>query len=136
MTVSSIAPPTTADALALALAAESGRWVRGYRKTDGLAFWAIPGSNGHVYNATAQYCTCPSAQHRPGPCKHSRAVALVEAQEPDELSDEQAGLATDAETDCAFAAVAADHEWQAEAERNRRRPIRRYEDLFPESDFG
>jgi hypothetical protein len=122
MTVSSIAPATAADALALALAAESDRWVRGYRKSDGLAFWAIPGSNGHVYNTTSAHCTCPSAQNRPGPCKHSRAVALVEQREAERLGLAPIGAL---DVEIAFADVAS----------KRRRPLVSYAELYGDDDI-
>lgn len=60
----------------------SSKWVSARRKIDGTAFYYIPGSTaGSVYMANAVSCTCPSAQHRSGQCKHSRAVAQHQARQ-------------------------------------------------------
>jgi predicted nucleic acid-binding Zn finger protein len=53
----------------------SHQWVSARRKIDGTRFFYIPGSMaGSVYMANENSCTCPSAQHRSGPCKHVAAV--------------------------------------------------------------
>lgn len=68
MTVPSVARPET--------------WTRGRRKSDGRAFWFIPGTTpGAVYCADSTACTCPSARHsQDGTCKHTRAVLDFEQQ--------------------------------------------------------
>ena len=78
-------------------------WSRGTSKRTGEGFWSIPGSvAGTAHYATSYGCTCKSFEVR-GVCSHIEAVKLAEA-----LEDERLGLASEAETDCAFAAVAAD----------------------------
>jgi hypothetical protein len=53
----------------------SHQWVSARRKIDGQPFFFVPGhTNGAVYMASDQACTCPSSQHRSGPCKHVQAV--------------------------------------------------------------
>jgi len=56
--------------------ARSAQWTSTRRKSDGKPFYYIQGNTpGSVYMTDATGCTCSSAQNRPGPCKHSLAVA-------------------------------------------------------------
>jgi len=63
-----------------AVLARSSQWTSARRKSDGRAFFYIPGSTaGAVYMADAQNCTCPAAQRYSGPCKHSMAIRQRQA---------------------------------------------------------
>jgi len=58
-----------------AVLAKASTWTHGTRKSDGKPFYYIPGNTpGSVYMTATDGCTCPSAQNRPGPCKHSLAI--------------------------------------------------------------
>jgi predicted nucleic acid-binding Zn finger protein len=60
----------------------SHQWVSARRKLDGQPFFFVPGhTNGAVYMTSDQACTCPSAQHRSGPCKHVAAVRAHQARQ-------------------------------------------------------
>ncbi len=48
MTVT-VSPTDPRSVRALAVLATADRWVKGHRKADGRAFFAIPGSNGRIY---------------------------------------------------------------------------------------
>jgi len=86
----------------VAVLATSDRWVKGHRKADGRAFFAIPGSNGRLYHADTRDCTCPDRQQRRLDCKHMLAVRLWTIQQkaagaqPAAPADDL-GLCTDAE---------------------------------------
>src|SRR5688572_25518723 len=58
-----------------AVLATASTWVSARRKSDGKAFFYIPGSNGAVYMTFEDGCTCPAAQRFDGLCKHSKAMA-------------------------------------------------------------
>ena len=59
-----------------AVLATATQWTAARRKSDGKAFFFVPGSTaGSVYMTAADGCTCPAAPRFVGPCKHSRAVA-------------------------------------------------------------
>jgi hypothetical protein len=78
MTTSIISPAPRPAAVAAVLARAS-QWTHARRKSDGRPFWFVPGNTpGAVYMADPTNCTCPSAQNRPGPCKHSLAVAAYQ----------------------------------------------------------
>jgi hypothetical protein len=71
--------------MATRIVARPSTWTRGRRKSDGRAFWFIPGTTpGAVYCADSTDCTCPSARHsKDGTCKHTRAVSEHErSQQP------------------------------------------------------
>ncbi len=130
MTAQIVAPRTAAEAVALALAEDVPTWHRGRSKVDGTPFYLAPSRTvpGQAHRCTSYGCTCKGFE-RYGQCAHSRAVQIAEAREHKAL-----GLASDAEIDCGFAGVAADHEWQAEAERQRRSEAT-WDRLFPADDF-
>jgi len=70
---------------ALALLKSADRWIKGHRKSDGRAFFAVPGSRGHVYNVDTRACTCPdferNSQLEQGfACKHVLAVRMWKLQ--------------------------------------------------------
>ena len=71
---------------ALALLEGADQWLKIRRKGDGVKFYVIPGSAGHVYWTNCGECSCPDAQHRGGECKHITAVKLyvakVQAERP------------------------------------------------------
>ena len=75
MTVT-IDPTDKRSVRALALLAQADRWVKGHRKADGRAFFAIPGSNGRIYFTDTRDCTCPYRLQRDETCKHIHAVRL------------------------------------------------------------
>jgi hypothetical protein len=116
-----ISPTDPRSVRALAVLATADRWVKGHRRSDGLAFFAIPGSNGRVYNTTTRVCTCPDARERGATCKHQLAVRLwmierkatAGAPAP---ADDPHGLATDAEVDEVMAGIVAKHRARAAAE--------------------
>ena len=127
MTTGSIAPTTAMRAHAQALLAEP-TWARGTDRRTSRAFVAFAGSKGEIHRADVGACTCRGFYHR-GICAH--VVAIRERAQEESLA---VGLCTEAESDCGFAAVAADHEAQADAER-RRRSAETFERLFPANDF-
>jgi hypothetical protein len=109
MTVSSVPPTCPRPAAVADVLARSSRWVRGTRKSDGLPFFSIPGSNGHVYLTTAEHCTCPDANERQRICKHSLAVERFQARQPEQLEDvshEDLVDGHDLDVELAFADVA------------------------------
>jgi SWIM zinc finger len=61
---------------ALDVLATSDRWLKIRRKGDGVKFYVIPGSSGHVYWTNCAECSCPDAQQRGSVCKHITAVKL------------------------------------------------------------
>jgi hypothetical protein len=69
-------------AKALALLETAPTWLKIRRKSDGVKFYVLPGSNGHVYWTNLSECSCPDHQHRGESvtCKHRLAVALRVAQ--------------------------------------------------------
>jgi len=72
-----IDPTDPRSVRALAVFATADRWVKGHRKADGRAFFAIPGSAGAIYYADTRDCTCPDRQQRRvEACKHVLAVRL------------------------------------------------------------
>ena len=75
MTVT-IDPTDKRSVRALAVLATADRWVKGHRKADGRAFFAIPGSDGRIYFTDTRDCTCPDRRQRDKTCKHIRAVRL------------------------------------------------------------
>ena len=80
----STADPRSCKALALLEGAE--QWLKIRRKSDGVKFYVIPGSAGHVYWTNCGACSCPDAQQRGSVCKHITAVKLhvakVQAERP------------------------------------------------------
>jgi hypothetical protein len=76
--------PRSCKALALLRSAE--QWLKIRRKSDGVNFYVIPGSAGHVYWTNCGECSCPDFQHRGLECKHITAVKLyvakVQAERP------------------------------------------------------
>jgi len=80
----STADPRSCKALALLKGAE--QWLKIRRKGDGVKFYVIPGSQGHVYWTNCAECSCPDAQQRGSVCKHITAVKLhvakVQAERP------------------------------------------------------
>src|SRR5215212_757466 len=70
----STADPRSCKALALLEGAE--QWLKIRRKVDGVKFYVIPGSAGHVYWTNCGACSCPDAQQRGSVCKHQTAVKL------------------------------------------------------------
>jgi predicted nucleic acid-binding Zn finger protein len=76
--------PRSCKALALLEGAE--QWLKIRRKGDGVKFYVIPGSQGHVYWTNCGECSCPDFQHRGVECKHITAVKLhvakVQAERP------------------------------------------------------
>jgi SWIM zinc finger len=69
--------PRSCKALALLRSAE--QWLKIRRKSDGVKFYVIPGSAGHVYWTNCGECSCPDFQHRGSECKHITAVRLYVA---------------------------------------------------------
>ena len=71
---------------ALGLLEGADKWLKIRRKGDGVKFYVIPGSAGHVYWTNCGECSCPDAQHRGVECKHITAVKLyvakVQAERP------------------------------------------------------
>ncbi len=63
-------------ARAIALLATADRWPKITSKTDGRRYYVVPGSNGRVYWARPDACSCPDATHRGVTCKHMVATAL------------------------------------------------------------
>lgn len=64
------------DLKALDLFARCADWQQGHTK-DGRSFFAIPGSEPHLYHmADARECSCPDFQRAGNLCKHARAVRL------------------------------------------------------------
>src|SRR5215207_7866939 len=84
----STADPRSCKALALLEGADT--WLKIRRKSDGVKFYVIPGSAGHVYWTNCAECSCPDFQHRGLKCKHITAVKLycakVQAERPVRLS--------------------------------------------------
>jgi hypothetical protein len=80
----STADPRSCKALALLEGAD--QWLKIRRKGDGVKFYVIPGSAGHVYWTNCRECSCPDAQQRQVECKHITAVKLyvakVQAERP------------------------------------------------------
>jgi SWIM zinc finger len=74
----STADPRSCKALALLESADT--WLKIRRKSDGVKFYVIPGSAGHVYWTNCGECSCPDFQHRGAECKHITAVKLYWAQ--------------------------------------------------------
>jgi predicted nucleic acid-binding Zn finger protein len=68
---------------ALALLEGAGKWLKIRRKSDGVKFYVIPGSAGHVYWTNCAECSCPDAQQRGVECKHITAVKLYCAKPED-----------------------------------------------------
>jgi uncharacterized Zn finger protein len=66
-------------ARALELLATADRWLKITSKTDGRRYYVVPGSNGRVYWARPDACSCPDATHRGATCKHMVATALYVA---------------------------------------------------------
>jgi hypothetical protein len=83
-TTVSPADPRSCEALALLEGAD--QWLKIRRKSDGVKFYVIPGSQGHVYWTNCGECSCPDFQHRGVECKHISAVKLyvakVQAERP------------------------------------------------------
>jgi len=113
MTVT-IAPTDPRSVRALAVFATADRWVKGHRKSDGRAFFTIPGSNGRLYHADCRDCSCPDARERGVTCKHQLAVRLWTIQQnaagaqPAAPADDL-GLCTDAELDETMLEIKAEH---------------------------
>ncbi len=61
---------------ALALLEGAAQWLKIRRKGDGVKFYVIPGSAGHVYWTNRGECSCPDSPHRGLECKHITAVKL------------------------------------------------------------
>jgi len=80
MTVT-IDPTDKRSVRGLAVLATADRWVKGHRKADGRAFFAIPGSMGRIYFTDTRNCSCPDRRQRDETCKHIRAVRLWAIQE-------------------------------------------------------
>jgi hypothetical protein len=76
VTVSTV-DPRSCKALTLLEGAE--QWLKIRRKSDGVKFYVIPGSAGHVYWTNCAECSCPHFQHRGLECKHVTAVKLYVA---------------------------------------------------------
>jgi hypothetical protein len=80
----STADPRSCKALALLEGAD--QWLKIRRKSDGVKFYLIPGSQGHVYWTNCGECSCSDFQHRGSQCKHLTAVRLyvakVQAERP------------------------------------------------------
>ncbi len=74
--VVTVSPTDPRSVRALAVFATADRWVKGHRKSDGRAFFTIPGSNGRLYHADTRDCSCPDARERGVTCKHQLAVRL------------------------------------------------------------
>ena len=106
--------------------------MKGHRKADGRAFFAIPGSNSRVYWADTRDCTCPDRRQRDETCKHIRAVRLwklqhdIAAPAPKPAPQSAAEADADALVDLAFAALSP----QAGPVVQTVRPTR-YDVLFP-----
>ena len=66
-------------ARAIELLATADRWLKITSKVDGRRYYVVPGSNGHVYWARPDACSCPDATHRGVTCKHMVATALYVA---------------------------------------------------------
>ncbi len=66
-------------AKAIALLATADRWLKITSKVDGRRYYVVPGSNGRVYWARPDACSCPDATHRGVTCKHMVATALYAA---------------------------------------------------------
>ncbi len=79
MTVT-ISPSDPRSVRALAVLSTADRWVKGHRKSDGRAFFAIPGSRGRIYFTNTRDCMCPDRRERDETCKHIRAVRLWKLQ--------------------------------------------------------
>ena len=70
----------------------SNQWVSARRKIDGQPFFIIAGhTGGQVYYTTAENCTCSSAQHRSGPCKHVAAVRQYQARQTAQVAPKLRG---------------------------------------------
>ncbi len=101
MTVT-VSPADPRSVRALAVLATADRWVKGHRKADGRAFFAIPGSNGRIYFTDTRDCSCPDRRQRDETCKHQIAIRLWTIQQkaagaqPAAPADDL-GLCTDAE---------------------------------------
>ncbi len=117
MTVT-VSPTDPRSVRALAVLATADRWVKGHRKADGRAFFAIPGSNGRIYFTDTRDCSCPDQRQRDETCKHILGVrlwALQHAATPPAPSqgpataDDGLGLASDIEIDAAFAEMKVRH---------------------------
>ena len=65
---------------ALALLEGAAQWLKIRRKSDGVKFYVIPGSQGHIYWTNCGECSCPDFCHRGVECKHITAVNLHVAQ--------------------------------------------------------
>lgn len=64
------------DGKALALFARCAEWQQGHTK-DGRPFFAIPGSDEHLFHMTdSRECSCADFQRARNLCKHVRAVKL------------------------------------------------------------
>ena len=74
MTVT-VSPADPRSVRALAVLRTADRWTKGHTKA-GRPFFAIPGSNGHVYWTDTRACTCPDARERGATCKHQLAVRM------------------------------------------------------------
>jgi hypothetical protein len=66
-------------AKAIELLASADRWLKITSKVDGRRYYVVPGSNGRVYWARPDGCSCPDATHRGVTCKHMVATALYVA---------------------------------------------------------
>jgi hypothetical protein len=84
--VVTVSTETPRSCKALALLEGADQWLKIRRKSDGVKFYVIPGSEGHVYWTNCAECSCPDAQHRGVECKHIVAVKLyvakVQAERP------------------------------------------------------
>ena len=63
-------------ARAIELLATADRWLKITSKADGRRYYVVPGSNGRVYWARPDACSCPDATRRGVTCKHMVATAL------------------------------------------------------------
>ncbi len=87
--VVTVSPNDPRSVRALAVLATADRWTKGHRKSDGTAFFVVPGSNGAVYWTDTRVCTCPDfAKNAPQEmgfaCKHIRAARLWKLQQDGE----------------------------------------------------